>query len=119
MSRSSALTRPAPASHSAAPRRFVLSREAWFLLAICFFDTFSSAYLFGNGLATEANPLLQPSVEAGLLPFMSVKMLTFIPAVLAAEWYGRVNPAFVRPLLRWTATLYLAVYCILVGIQWG
>src|SRR4051794_10550558 len=92
-----------------------LSKEVSILLSICLLDTLSSAYLFGNHMAVEANPLLRASADAGLLPFLSAKMLTFLPALLVAEWYGRANPAFVRPLLRCVSALYVGIYALAVG----
>jgi hypothetical protein len=94
-----------------------VSREFLFLLVVCFLDTLSSAYLFQHGMAREANPLLLPFAEAGMLPFVTAKMSTFIPALAVAEWYSRRRPEFVLPLLRWAGALYVGIYAILVAGQ--
>lgn len=91
--------------------------ETLVLFTICLLDMLSSALLFQHGQAVEANPILRHSAEAGMLPFMSAKMLTFLPALAVAEWYRRRRPAFVVPLLRWTAICYVAVYAVMVGGQ--
>ena len=95
----------------------LVSREALFLLTICLLDTVSSAYLFQHNMAVDCNPVLRASAEAGLLPFVSAKTATFIPAIMAAEWYRRRRPEFVLPLLRWAGVAYLAVYTLLVARQ--
>ena len=97
-----------------------VSRETAWLLAICVFDTVSSAFLFQYGLASEANPVLRPFAEAGMLPFVLAKGGTFVPALLAAEWYRRRRPEFVLPLLRFAGILYTAIYTWCVARQvWG
>ena len=97
-----------------------ISRETAWLLAICLFDTLSSALLFHYHLAQEANPVLLPFAEAGMVPFVLAKGATFVPALLAAEWYRRRRPEFVLPLLRWAGILYTAIYTFCVVRQlWG
>lgn len=91
-----------------------LSREFLFVLTICLLDTFSSAYLFHHNMAVEGNPVLIPFAQAGTAPFVLAKTLTFLPALLACEWYRRQNPQFVSALLRWAGMLYLGIYSILV-----
>lgn len=110
-----------PAGRRAVARpSLAVSREALFLLAVCLFDTLTSACLFHLNLATEANPLLRPFAEAGVAPFVLAKALTFVPALLAAEWYRRRRPEFVVPLLRWAGMLYVGIYSVLVLRQfWG
>jgi hypothetical protein len=103
----------------AATRRSApVSREAAVLFTICFLDMLSSAVLFHQGLAVEANPLLRPYADAGVLPFMIVKTLTFAPTVLFIDAYGRIRPHFVRPLMRWASVIYLLIYASQVFIQW-
>jgi hypothetical protein len=99
------------------PRSIFLSREALFLLAVCMVDMLTSAWLFHHQLAVEGNPLLVQYAEAGTLPFLSAKTMTFLPALVIGEWYGRRRPELVRPLLRWAAVLYLVIYAVLVGVQ--
>jgi len=100
-----------------APIDVSISRETLILFAICFLDMMSSAIMFQNGLAVEANPLLRGAADAGFMPFVIAKSLTFVPALMAAEWYRRQRPEFVLPLLRWAAAAYAAIYVLLVGRQ--
>lgn len=91
--------------------------EVVLLFALCTLDMLSSAWLFHHRLAVEANPLLVRAAEAGVVPFVSAKLLTFVPALAVAEWYGRRRPHRIRPLLRWVAALYAGLYLLLVGAQ--
>lgn len=93
-----------------------LSSAARFLLLVCMLDTFSSALLFALGLAREANPLLAPAAEAGVVRFVLIKILTFVPTIYLVEWYGRRRPGFVQPLLRWAAWAYLILYVALTSL---
>ena len=95
----------------------LISRECLFLLTVCLLDTISSAYFFHQSVAVEANPVLRPYAEAGVLPFVSAKMLTFVPALIAAEWYRHRRPEFVLPLLRWAGMLYVGIYTLMVAGQ--
>lgn len=95
----------------------ILCPETGILLAICLLDMLSSAVLFHHGMAREANPLLRSAAEAGTLPFIMAKSATFVPALVAAEWYRRRRPAFIVPLIRWAGIAYASVYCLLVGLQ--
>jgi len=97
--------------------RIDVSRSALLLLVLCLLDTISSALLFQHNLAIEANPLLRGPAEAGMLPFISAKTLTFLPAIAVAEWYRRSQPRFVETLLKVTSVAYAAIYAALVGIQ--
>jgi hypothetical protein len=95
----------------------IISRECLFLLTVCLLDTISSAYLFQNNMAVEANPVLRSSAEAGILPFVSAKMMTFVPALVVAEWYRQRRPEFILPLLRWAGILYVGIYTLMVAAQ--
>jgi len=99
------------------PRSAILCPETLFLLTICLADMATSAFWFNHGMAVEANPVLRPWAEAGTLPFCLAKLVTFAPALLAAEWYRRRRPGFVLPLMRWTAAGYVSVYGLLVSCQ--
>jgi hypothetical protein len=94
-----------------------LSPEVLVLGLICTLDMLTTAYWLKNGIATEANPLLRGHAEHGLLSFFLVKLLSFVPALALAEWYGRRRPEFIRPLLRLAGVVYLGVYVALVGKQ--
>ena len=72
---------------------------------------------FQHGMATEANPVLKPFLEAGVGWFVGAKLLTFIPALAMAEWGLRRRPRFYIPLLRWVGALYVGIYAISVAGQ--
>lgn len=98
-----------PRTQSLAP---TVCREVLFLTAICLLDLVSSALLFHHGIAEEANPVLRWSVDAGIFSFVSVKLVSFLPALALAEWYRRLRPDLIIPLLRWVGALYLGIYLI-------
>lgn len=95
----------------------LICAEVAVLFSICTLDMISSAWLFHHGLATEKNPLLRGAAEAGTLPFVLVKLVSFVPGLIAAEWYRRVRPVFSRYLLRFVIAAYLTVYGIGVASQ--
>ncbi|MBI3911536.1 MAG: hypothetical protein HY320_11465 [Armatimonadetes bacterium] len=94
-----------------------LSLEARILLLICSLDAVTSAILFASNMAVEANPLLRPYAEAGPVPFLLAKLLTYIPTILLAEKFAQRRPRLVRPLMRATIVAYLGIYCYSVGAQ--
>lgn len=113
----SALRAPEPeASHPVARPRGV-SAEVAVLFLICTLDMLSSAWLFHHGLAVEGNPILRSFADAGTLPFLGAKLVTFLPALLVAEWYRRVRPRRALPLLRCTIVGYVGVYTLAVAGQ--
>ena len=85
-----------------------------FLLVVCLLDTLTSALFFQVGMATEANPVMRPFVEAGVGWFVGAKTLTFVPALVGAEWGVRNRPRFYGPLLRWVGALYVGIYALCV-----
>lgn len=91
--------------------------EVLFVLAVCLLDTTSSAYFFQSNLAVEANPVLAPAAAAGILPFVAAKSLSFVPALVVAEWYRRRRPDLILPLLRWVGLLYVGIYLLTVAGQ--
>jgi hypothetical protein len=84
--------------------------EVIVLFVICMADALSSAWLFHAGLATEANPVLRGAAEAGTAPFLTAKFASFIPALLAAEWWRRYRPTLVPLILRLVAVGYVMIY---------
>lgn len=95
----------------------IVSLESLTLAILCSLDMLTSAYLFQQNLAVEANPLLRPWADAGVGPFLAVKSLTFVPAIAYVEWLRRQRPAFTAGLLRWACGGYLAIYCVPAGWQ--
>lgn len=91
--------------------------EVTVLFLICTLDMLSSAMLFQQQVAVEANPLLRPFADAGLTAFVSAKMVTFVPALAAADWYSRRRPEFIQNLLRIAIIAYLGIYILSVAGQ--
>lgn len=84
----------------------------WILGAICLLDLLSTLLLFQTGLALEANPVLRPVAEAGLLPFTAVKLISFIPALLILEYLRQTHreKQTVEKLLRLAVVGYVVIY---------
>jgi len=91
-----------------------MSREGAFLFFVCLMDALSTYVFLQLNIAREANPLLSSVASSSPGLFLCVKLLTFVPAIGLAEWYRRINPAFVRRGLRLAAAVYLGVYGLLV-----
>ena len=70
-----------------------VSREACILFGICAFDAISTWVLLVTRTATEANPVLAQAANVSpQVPFLFVKFLTFVPAIVFAEWYRQHKP---------------------------
>lgn len=85
---------------------------------LCLLDTLTSAYLFHLQVAVEWNPLLRPYAEAGPVPFVFAKSLTFVPCVLFMEWYRHRRPRFASFLVRAACGAYVGIYVSLSALQW-
>lgn len=107
---------PAPIAPGLRHSRFPCP-EVLVLFVVCTLDMLSSAFFFHHGLANEANPLLRPFAEAGVVPFMIVKFLTYGPSLAVAEWQVRRRPGVFRPLLRVVTAIYLGIYLMGVAGQ--
>ena len=94
-----------------------ISGEVICLLLLGGLDTISSALLFHSGLAVEANPLLRPYAEMGVLPFVLIKLFTFVPALVFIEAVRSRNPRFFRTLVWLACAVYASVYVAGVGPQ--
>lgn len=88
------------------------SAETVWIAAICMLDLVTTLFWVSRGIAREANPLMAHFLNMGAPPFVLVKVLTFLPAVVAAEWYRPANPVLVKTAMRWTIVLYLSAYAI-------
>jgi hypothetical protein len=80
------------------------------LFVLCMADALSSAWLFHVGLATEANPLLRGAAEAGIGTFLAVKLASFVPALLASEWWRRQRPTLAPKILRGVIAAYVTIF---------
>ncbi len=112
---SPSLEEPA-ASH---PLHRTISQEALLISAICMLDLATTLYWIGQGYAKEGNPIMAWVLSRGHVPFIGVKILTFLPAVVAAEWYRPRNPRLITKLLRWVIALYLFLYVSGIFAHYG
>jgi hypothetical protein len=94
-----------------AMRRPVLI-ETLVLMVICMLDLFSTVVLIRLGLAVEANPILQPFAEMGVVAFIVAKAAFFIPPIAILETLRGVRPAFVRICLRACIVGYIGLYIV-------
>jgi hypothetical protein len=58
-------------------------------------------------------------LRQGHVPFIAAKVATFVPAVVAAEWYRPRNPELVHRVMRWVIVGYLFIYVAGVAGHYG
>ncbi|MDW8051532.1 MAG: DUF5658 family protein [Armatimonadota bacterium] len=85
-------------------------KETWGLILLVLADTLSTYWFVAQGLAREANPLMNWFIQLGWGAFFAVKLSTLALAVGLAEWYRRRNPAFVRCWLCVGTATYLVLW---------
>lgn len=93
--------------------RLRISLESWILVSICTADMLATLWFVLSGRATEQNPLMAACMNHSPWMFILVKMLSFVPFVVAVEWYRRRNPGFARAACRWAITAYVTVFVAL------
>ena len=93
--------------------RLSISPESAILTAICCVDMLLTLVLVQCRLATEQNPFMSACLSRGVLFFVVVKLLSFVPFVVLVEFHRRRNPRFVRTVTRCTILLYLGIYTTL------
>lgn len=96
--------------------RLRISLESWILVGICTADMLTTLWFVLSGRAVEQNPLMAACIEHSACTFILVKMLSFVPFVVAVEWYRRRNPSFARAVCRWAIGAYVVVF---VGLTLG
>ncbi|HEY3331333.1 MAG TPA: DUF5658 family protein [Capsulimonadaceae bacterium] len=84
---------------------------------VCLLDMISTVYLVVAGIAREGNPWLAYWMEQGVVSFVAVKLLTFLPTLAVAAYYRRAYPRFIGISLRVALAAYIAIYIISVGKQ--
>ncbi len=88
-----------------------LSRQAFILFALNFFDAVLTLYWVHNGFASEGNQLMAGLIDAGYIPFLAVKLsIGAIAAVVFWRW-GNLR------LARLGLNLALAIYVSLMGVH--
>jgi hypothetical protein len=86
------------------------SQESRILAGLCLADLVSTLILIEGYGAEEANFVLCFYLNYGLLAFIGVKCLLFVPALLIAECYRPHYPLLVSGLLRLVICLYVCCY---------
>lgn len=89
-----------------------ISRESIWLTAVCLVDAVLTIILVALGIAQEANPLMNYWMQRSLALFFIVKMATVLLAIIAAEYYKRYNPVFVKRVLTLAVFAYIGIYVI-------
>jgi len=89
----------------------ILCRGNMVLIGLCLLDMISTLILTTRG-ATEANPVMAYFLHQGAWHFVIAKLASFIPAVVALEWYYRRQPAKAETVIRAAIWLYVLLYGI-------
>ncbi|MHB9037222.1 MAG: DUF5658 family protein [Armatimonadota bacterium] len=98
--------------------KYRVSIESLILVAICLADMLVTLYCVMAGLAVEQNPIMAACINTSPGMFVVVKMLSFVPFVVAVELYRKKNPDFARNACRCAIGLYVATFTILtLGIN--
>jgi hypothetical protein len=82
------------------------------LAAICLVDLVTTLYWISRGEAHEGNQWMARVLELGPRAFILVKVLTFAPALVLAEWYRPRNPELIARVMRWVILGYLIAYLL-------
>lgn len=90
-----------------------VSGESIALVMICLADMLSTLFFVTRGSAVEQNPLMAACLRQGVGTFVLVKILSFVPFVIAIELYRRRNAAFARMACRSAIALYLVTFVAL------
>lgn len=93
--------------------RVRISIESLILAVICLADMLSTLYFVSAGLAVEQNPLMAACLDHSPMMFVLVKMVSFVPFIIAIELYRRKNPAFAIKACRCAILLYLVTFVAL------
>lgn len=98
--------------------RLRISVESMVLIAVCTADMLLTLFLVLKGMAVEVNPLMAACINHGPGVFVLVKMASFVPFVVAVEFYRRKNSEFARAACRCAIALYLIAFTVLtVGVN--
>lgn len=90
--------------------KYRVSVESLVLVAICLADMLTTLYCVLVGIAREQNPIMAACINRGPVMFVMVKMISFVPFVIAVELYRRKNPDFALKACRYAIFLYLTAY---------
>ena len=93
--------------------RVKICAESLVLIAICVADMLVTLYFVLTGMAVEQNPIMAACINLSPATFVLVKLVSFVPFVVAVELYRRRNPGFARAVCRWAIGIYLAAFVVL------
>lgn len=93
-----------------------VSRESMILVAICLADMFATLFFVLRGCAVEQNPIMAACLRQSPAAFVLVKLLSFVPFIIAVELYRRKNPSFAQLACRSAIVLYLVTF---IGLTLG
>ena len=93
--------------------RYKVSMESLVLVGICLADMLVTLYCVLIGIAREQNPIMAACINRSPVMFVLVKMLSFVPFVIAVELYRRRNPEFAVKACRYAILLYVVAYTVL------
>jgi len=89
-----------------------LSRQAFFLFTLNFFDAMLTVYWIHNGFASEGNQLMAGLLEIGYAPFLAVKLVVGAVAAGVLWRYG----GNLR-LAKYGLVLTLVIYVSIMGVH--
>jgi hypothetical protein len=101
---------PDPVIESNPVLQRTVSQETVCIAFICLLDLITTLMWVREGRAREGNPFMAYFLSLGIGPFIVAKVSTFVPALVAAEWYRPYNPTLVVRALRWAIIGYLFLY---------
>lgn len=87
--------------------------ESLVLMGICIADMILTLYCVMIGIAKEQNPIMAACIRISPVVFVLVKMISFVPFVVAVEHYRKKNPVFALAACRFAIVLYLVAYVML------
>ncbi len=93
--------------------RTKLCKESLILITICVADMIATLFFVLSGLAVEQNPIMAACINHSPATFVLVKLVSFVPFVVAVELYRRRNPGYARAVCRWAIVVYLTTFVAL------
>ena len=93
--------------------KFKVSTESLILVAICLVDMLLTLFFVLRGYAVEQNPLMAACLRHSPVVFVLVKLVSFVPFIIAVEFYRRQNASFARLACRSAIALYLVTFVAL------
>jgi hypothetical protein len=96
-----------------------VTNESLLICLICIADLVTTLYWVNTGMAQEGNPIMAFFLDQSNAMFIGAKIGTFVPAVVAAEYYRNVRPGWVVRAMRWTIAAYLFIYVASVFAHLG